>query len=319
MKRATKLAGATAAVAAGPSGIKRLLAGCLMVVLLGGLALGGLVAFAAWLASRSDREPSMLPCPPVTVAVAVSTQDAPPEVREAVESALRGAGREPVPGGWGGGLERDVVIAWTPGAETRVSGGDNPVTLTLGAVPTATEVTEALGDRLAPCEAEADPTTAPAPVQAEEPAQAAPGGFSWPWERGWTTTAWLALALGLWWLAGPNLVRWGWSALWPVRLGWRTAQRSAYRRSLRRDVEPAEWPERVTPGQRWHEQPEAMHDHRTYRAQNAASEPERRSAMRDRLREERLEGIGVGPASLWRLIYRAPAPEGAPEREEVSA
>lgn len=313
---------AIAAVAAGPSGVKRLAAGCLMVVLLGGLLLGVFFGFAAWLASRADREPVALPCPPATVAVAVSTRDAPKEVREAVEEALREAGREPVEGGWGGGLERDLVVAWTPGAETRASSSSSPTTLTLGAVPTAAEVTEALGTRLALCEAEAEPTTAPEPVEAQEPAHEAPDGVPWPWERDWGATGWLALAVGVWWLAGPNIVRWGWAALWPVRLGWRTAQRWDYRRGLQRGVLPREWPEKSSPGQRWHESHEAMHDHRPHRAQIAESEPERRAALREACRAERMEGRGADPAGLWRLIYRTPAPEpgaGAPEKEEVSA
>lgn len=316
-KRSKALVGATAAVAAGPSGLRRLVAGCLMVALLGGLMLGAFLGFAAWLGHRADREPGALPCPPATVAVAVSTQDAPGEVREAVEQALREAGREPVEGGWGDGLERDVVIAWTPGAETRVSGGHNPTTITLGAVPTAAEVSEALGERLGPCEDETEPTIEPAPVEPEEPAPEAPGGVSWPWERGWSVTVWLALALVAWWLAGPNLLRGAWSALWPVRLGWRTARRWTYRRALQRGVLPAEWPERVPAGQRWHESAEALHDHCPHRAQIAEAEPERRAALREARRAERLEGQGLGPATFWRLIYRAPAPEGAPEMNGV--
>lgn len=319
MSRATKVAGATAAVAAGPSGVKRLAAGCLMVLLLGGLMLGALLGFGGWLASRSEQSPDALPCPPDTVAVAVSTKDAPGEVRQAVEHALRETGREPVEGGWGAGKERDLVVAWTPGSATRVSHGDRPVTITLGAVPTAAQVSEALGARLAPCETETEPTAAPTPAEAEEPPTEAPGGISWPWERGWSTTAWLGLTVGLWWLVGPNAVRWGWSALWPVRLGWRTAQRRGYRRALARGVLPTEWPEKPSPGQRWHESTEAMHDHRPHRAQIAETEPERRAALRGQRRAERLEGAGIGPASLWRTVYRHPAPEGAPGKEEVSA
>lgn len=310
MSKRSKALAATAAVAAGPSGIKRLAAGCLMVVLLGALILGALFGFAAWLSHRSEQGPESLPCPPATVAVAVSTQDAPVEVREAVEAVLREAGREPVEGGWGGGLERDLVVAWTPGAETRVSGGSNPTTITLGAVPTGAEVTEALSGRLEHCESKTEPTTSPEPVETQEPAQDAPGGITWPWERGWSTTGWLGFVVALWWLAGPNLARWSWAALWPVRLGWRRVQRWGYRRGLAQGVLPTEWPERVPAGQRWHESTEAMHDHATHRAQTADGEPERRAALRERLREERLEGIGVGPASLWRLIYRAPAPRG---------
>ncbi|OIJ35437.1 hypothetical protein BK826_08075 [Rothia kristinae] len=323
MSKRSKALATTAAVAAGPSAIKRLAAGCLMVVLLGALILGALFGFAAWLSHRSEQGPESLPCPPATVAVAVSTQDAPVEVREAVEAVLREAGREPVEGGWGGGLERDLVVAWTPGAETRVSGGSNPTTITLGAVPTGAEVTEALGGRLAPCEAEAEPTTAPEPVETEEAAQVAPGGLSWPGERGWSTTGWLSLAVATWWLAGPNLVRGAWAALWPVRLGWRTAQRWGYRRGLARGVLPTEWPAHVNAGQRWHEDGGAMHDQRTYRQQITKGEAERRRALSEYRRAERLEGLGIGPAILWRAIYRAPAPEpvpraGAPENKGVS-
>lgn len=134
-------------------------------------------------------------------------------------------------------------------------------------------------------------------------------------------TVWLALALVAWWLAGPNLLRWTWAGLWPLRLAWRTAQRWGYRRALRRGVLPREWPEKVPPGQRWHESAEALHDHCPHRAQIAEAEPERRAALREARRAERLEGQGAGPAALWRVIYRAPAHEGrgAPENEGVSA
>lgn len=317
MSKKGKALAATAAVAAGPSGIKRLLAGCLMVILLGGLALGGLLGFAAWSAQNAERAPESLPCPPSTVAVAMSTRDAPPEVRAAVEQALRDAGREPVAGGWGDGLERDLVIAWSPGSATRVSAGSNPTTLTLGAVPTAAEVAEVLGDRLAPCEPAPAQNNAPASTGSRLPAQETADASSWPWERGWTTTGWLALMLTVWWLAGPNIARWTWAALWPLRLGWRVSQRAAYRRGLRRGVLPSEWPERLRPAQRWHEDREALHDPRPYRQQIAESETERRPAMRNARRAERLEGVGIGPASFWRLVYREPAPEGAPERNEV--
>lgn len=325
MSKRGKALATTAAVAAGPSGIKRLLAGCLMVVLLGGLALGALLGFAAWTTRDADREPKSLPCPPETVAVIFTPRlGTPAEVPAAVEQALREAGRKTRAGGWGSGEERDLVVSWTPGSTTRVSSGSGPTRITLGKVPTAAEVTEALGARLAPCEAETE-ATAPVPAEPQEPAQEAAGGVSWPWERGWSVTGWLGLAVGAWWIAGPNLLRGGWRvlgiALWPLRLGWRKAQRGAYGRRLRQGSElPAEWPEPPSPGQRWHEDEAAMHDRRTYRAQIAAGEPERRAALRGAIREERLGGWGIGPASLWRVIYRHPAPEGAgaPEKEEVS-
>lgn len=132
-------------------------------------------------------------------------------------------------------------------------------------------------------------------------------------------TGGLTLALATWWLAGPNLVRASWRALWPLRLARRNWQRWGYRRRLARGERPAEWPLRVSPGQRWDEDPETMRDLRTYRQQIAQSEPERRAALREAIREERLAGTGLGPASLWRAIYRQPAPQGAPGNEGVSA
>lgn len=65
-----------------------------------------------------------------------------------------------------------------------------------------------------------------------------------------------------------------------------------------------------------------MADRRTLRKQVAEGEPERREALREAIREERLAGTGIGPARFWRLIYRTtdPAPtKGAPEKEEVSS
>ena len=134
---------------------------------------------------------------------------------------------------------------------------------------------------------------------------------------------WLGLALAVWWTAGPIFAR-GFTrvlgtVLWPVRLGWRRAQRWGYRRRLAQGLLPAAWPLRVTPGQRWHESAEAMHDRATFRARIKAGEPLRRAALRASIRAERLEGTGVGPASFWARIYRTPAPEGAPEKNGVSA
>lgn len=312
------LAGATA-VATGPSGLRRLLAGCLMVILLGGLALGALFGFAAWTAKHSGNEASApLPCPPSSVAVAWSTKDAPSAAREAVAEAIRGSGRKPVSAGWETSEERDLVIVWSPGTGTAVSTTSSPVKLTLGAVPTAADVREALGARLAPCGATATPSATAAPQEPQQPAQGTGEGRVWPWERGLGTTGALGLTLAVWWLAGPNLARGAWRAVWPVRLGRRRWQRWGYRRARRRGVVPAEWPLRVSPGQRWDESREAMGDKRTYRAQIADGEPERRAALREAIREERLAGVGIGPASLWRFIYRAPN-GGAPEMEEVSS
>jgi len=321
-KKSKALAGATA-VAAGPSGMRRVAAGCLLVVLLGGLALGALLGFAAWTATHSGDESAALPCPPQPVAVVWSTKAAPTAAREAVTEAVREAGREPATGGWGAEEKRDLVVVWSAGTSMTASTTSDPVKLTLGAVPTAAQVRAALGARLAACAAPAKTKTAPTPAAPSRGGHERPGGFSWPWERGLGTTGALGLALGAWWLVGPSLVRGvgrGFAALlWPLRLSWRKAQRAAYRRHLAQGLDGAAWPLRVSPGQRWHENDQAMHDRRPFRQQIAEGEPERRAALRKSIREERLAGTGFGPAPLWRHIYRTPAPEraGAPKKEEV--
>lgn len=327
MSRKSKALSGATAIAAGPSGLRRLLGGCLVVVLLGGLALGALLGFAAWLARDSDREPVALPCPPDSVAVVYTPRVGTPDaVRTAVEKALHDAGRKTTEGGWGSEEKRDLIVSWTPGSGARRSTGSTPTKIVLGAVPTATQVTSLLGDRLAACEA---PARTSMPAEAEKPAQDAHDGstgISWPWSGGWTPVTGIGLAAALWWVAGPNLVRGGWRALmaaiWPLRLAWRRMQRAAYRRRLRRGWYPAEWPEPVAPGQRWHEEPEAMHDRRTPRQQVRETEPARGAALRGLIRAERIAGDGIGPARLWRWVYRVPQETptvGAPEKEEVSS
>lgn len=319
MKRGTKVLAAGAAVAAGPSGLRRFLGLVLVVVLIVGLGLAALMALGVWSASQSE-DSAALPCPPDAVALVFTPRDTPAEVQRAVSSALKGAGRTVTTGGWGAGQERDLVVIWSPGSEARVSGGMGPTKVTFGAAPSAAEVATLLGDRLAPC-AVATPT----PPKAEEPADSSPEGserFSWPWTGGITPAAVVGLAVALWWVAGPNAVRAAALAAWPLRLLWRRWQRATYRRRLARGWAPAEWPQPIPAGQRWHESEEAMADRRTLRKQVAEGEPERREALREAIREERLAGTGIGPARFWRLIYRTtdPAPtKGAPEKEEVSS
>ena len=319
-KQASKMATTASIVAQGPAGVRRLGAGCLIVVLLGAVAVAGLVAFGAWTAkNRAETSRRPLPCPPSTVAVTWSTKDAPAPAREAVTEALRKWGRKPVEAGWGD-EQRDLVVIWSPGMGTAVSGSSSPVKLTLGSTPTAAEVKAALGARLAACGPTPAPSTSTktASDEPQGPAQGDREYFSWPWERGWSATGGLSLTIGLWWLAGPNLARGLWRVAWPVRLTRRKWQRWAWRRALRRGALPVEWPLKPSRGQRWHEDDAAMHDHRTHRQQIADGEPQRRAALWEAIREERLMGLGIGPAGLWRLVYRQPAPEGAPEKEAVS-
>lgn len=134
-KKISKVATTASIVAQGPAGVRRLGAGCLIVVLLGAVAVAGLVAFGAWTAKNSaetSRRP--LPCPPSTVAVAWSTKDLPAPAREAVTEALRDSGRKPVDAGWRD-EQRDLVVVWSPGTGTAVSTTGAPVKLTLGSTP----------------------------------------------------------------------------------------------------------------------------------------------------------------------------------------
>ena len=318
MSRLSKAATAASIVAQGPAGVRRVLASVAVIVLLGGLALAALLGFAAWGASH-PAVVGPLPCPPAAVAVDFSTRDVPSDARQAVTKALSDSGRVTTQDGWDAAATRDLVIAWSPGSQTRVSTSSSPTTLTLGSVPSAAEVRDALGARLAACDAAPGSIASTPPAASQAPDQGTQGGFSWPRERGWSLTGVLGLGLGLWWLAGPNAARALWRALWPVRLGWRAVQRWRYRRSLRQGVWPSDWPEKIAPGQRWHEDDAAMHDRTTFRRQIAESEPARRQALRAAIRAERLDGTGIGPARLWRRIYRAPTPKGAPESEGVSS
>lgn len=336
-RKARLAAGATAVVVAGKGGggIKRVAVGCLTMLLLGILILGGGLALLAWLGTSDGGgitgESEAWPCPPDAVQVDYAPAT-PQAVRERVESVIRASGRTVET--TDDYAEREIRIVWAPWGDSYAGRG----ALRLHERPTREWLEAGLGERLTPCAAEtADETSGASEGAAEEPpeglvaaeddeggATSALPSLSWPWSGGWTATAWLGAALAAWWLMGPNAVRAAWSALqaglWPVRLGWRRWQRRRYRRALRVGIVPAAWPERPTSGQRWHEDESAMRDRQRPRRQVAETEPARRAAMRALVREERLAGQ-FGPARLWRLIYRGPASPtdgvGAPESKGV--
>lgn len=328
-RKARVVAGATAVVA-GPSGMRRFAGGCLVVILLGVLVLAGGIALIAWLGTHGGGDAdSGLPCPPSPVQVRY-TGNPPAAVRDRVTEVIAASGRtvatttDPA--------ADDIAVAWSPGGTSYAGQRD----LRVASQPTAAWLRSALGDRLTTCKPKATAQPAKTPTKGAAKPTATPKSkpdtelpsITWPWSGGWTPVASLALALAVWWLAGPNMLRGAWRAvlavLWPMRLTWRRAQRWAYRRRLRRGQVPDEWPERLSPGQRWHEDESAMRDRRTPRAQVRETERARRAALRAAIRAERLAGTGVGPVSLWRLIYRVPdnnaAPTpGAPEMAEVSS
>lgn len=323
MKRSKKAISGAAAVAAGPSGLRRLLGGCLTIVLLGGLGLAALTTLATWLATNGGDDrggDGVLPCPPETVAIAYVPHDLPETIRKAVEGALEDAGRIPVMGGYGEGQSRDLQVShWPTTLDPRppMASGRLFPDLRLETIPTRQEVAAALGERLSPCE----PVV---PVTEEEHPEQYSVNPSWPWARSWTSGSVVGVGVAGWWLAGPQLVRGVVLVLWPLRLAARRWQRWEYRRSLASGSLSTEWPMEVELGQLWHENPEAMRDRRTPRQQHAENEPERRQALRMCIREERLRGDGIMPARLWQLVYRTDADEGpiktkgAPKKEGVS-
>lgn len=148
---------------------------------------------------------------------------------------------------------------------------------------------------------------------------------SWPHHISLPTG--VGVSLVAWWTIGPPLI-WGTSravgrGIWPLRLAWRYGQRWAYRRQLTEGIRPAEWPERPEPGQRWHETPTAIRDRRRPGRQAADTESARKAAERELIRRERIEGRDVGPAPLWRWVYRVfnvevAGTQGAPKNSKVS-
>lgn len=317
MGKKGKAVAAGAAVAAGPSGLRRVAGGCLAVVLLIALAIAGLVALATYMASRDGGlggdDDVGLACPPDEVAVAYTPAEQPEGVQDAVEDALTDAGREITAGGYDEGQSRDVVVSWWQASDPNPPevSGRSTVSLRLQEVPTAEEVQAALGGHLTPCE-DPEPTEEPdeAPEEAQEQEEEDEGSsqpFAWPWASGWSPVVGIGLAVAAWWLVGPQVVHWTWEAFWPVRLTIRKLQRWQWRREVAREEHTLPtWPEPPIPGERWDTNPEAMRDHRTFRQQIRQTEPERRAVLRERIREGRLRGEGILPVRLWRVLYRVP-------------
>lgn len=194
-KTAALAVGATAA-AVQPGGLRKVGAGCLLVLLIGVLvASGGLAALAWW----ANRPPSGLACPatgPVTVQVAKTWPAAPKAAREAVVGALEDSGRKVRV------VETDaaVRVVWVSSAPLAVSRTEAPVVVTVGGRVSAAEVKAALAQKGHLPSCDADPKPAPA-----EPS--VPAGWRWPWQAGATLAASALLALAAWWAIGPEATR----------------------------------------------------------------------------------------------------------------
>lgn len=290
MRGATKAAGMAAgatAVALQPGGLRRVGAGCLLVLLIGVLVMGGGIAALAWWASRP---PAGLPCPPAAVRVTWGTPKPPQAAREAVTAAVERSGRKVRAVGAGKG-PTDVQLIWTAGSPLYVGTVERPVVVRVGTQVTATQIRAALAERdhLPTCGA-ASPTEEHAP--AAEPVGHA---WRWPWQTAPTLAATAAVVLAAWWAVGPEVARLTGrglrAATWPVRLGWRRWERFLWRRWTRgvKDEWPVLWPALPSRGQRWAEDPGALKDHRGPRRQDrdGGREPQRKAALRVQIAKER--------------------------------
>ena len=206
MRRSRKALATCAAIASGPRGLRRLLGAAVVLVLV--VVLGA--AFLAHLSkgARSHDEP--YPCAPAVTTVKISPDNAPSHVREMLERTFSDAGRKPKFVDYGDGERPDLVVSWWPTRDPnppRFQGR----TLHLEYEPTVDEVTDALKDRLASCEADSATAT---------PAASAPSARSEVGPRALDRSSPVALAggaIGLWWLAGPWITRTSARALKKIR------------------------------------------------------------------------------------------------------
>lgn len=204
MSKTTKAAGmaaATTAAAVQPGGLRKVAAGCLLVGLIGVLILGGLIGVLAWWAGRP---PAGLPCPqagPVRLAVAQTFPPAPKAAQEAVEDALRAAGRKVKTVSAGSTGSADVRVVWFEGSALTVGRSEQPVVITIGGKVTPAQVRAALAEKgqLPGCS-----TAAPNPPTAEA---GPPNTFAWPWRGQATLAAVAALVLASWWAVGPEVTK----------------------------------------------------------------------------------------------------------------
>lgn len=196
MKRSRRALATGVAIAARPRGLRRLF-GALMIlalVLVLGLTVLALVSTSA---GRSD-EP--LPCPPETVTVKFTPDDAPKKVQETVAEALTAAGRSVGFTDYEDGARPDLLVEWWPKSEAKAPNFQGRM-LRLEAEPSINEVTAALDEALASCEAE-ETTTVGAPSDGSPSSDVSGQALTWS-----NPVTWVGTATIVWWLVGPWLVR----------------------------------------------------------------------------------------------------------------
>ncbi|WCE41195.1 hypothetical protein PGC08_05795 [Brevibacterium sp. BDJS002] len=187
-----------AAIAAGPSGLRRFLGIVAVVGLLAILAVVALVMIARK-AGSSGSEP--FPCAPEEVNVRYSPGDAPKWAHEAVEAALEDSGRKPRTITETGERRDLMVVVWTTseGAAPNLSGK----TLRLEKRSSAQEVKSTLKSKLTPCK-DAGQAREIKDAQKAEDAIDAPENPAVKWNSPIVGTG---APVALWWACGPILVR----------------------------------------------------------------------------------------------------------------
>lgn len=197
MKRSRRALATGAAIAAGPSGLRRLLGVALTFVLVAFLG----VAVLAMIGKSTGSRDEPYPCAPAVTTVKLTPDNMPSQVRAAVEEALTAEGRELKFVDYGDGERPDLVVSWWPTRDP------NPPklqgrTLRLESEPTVEDVTVALKARLASCE-EDSPTSAPETHVPSTRSESTPQALTWS-----SPITLLGGAIALWWVAGPWIVRW---------------------------------------------------------------------------------------------------------------
>lgn len=174
--------------------IRRLLfgAGLLGALLVVGLAVVGWALWSSMQGEDGTEDGPGLSCTS-TVTVAPATADVPGEALQRVAEAVENSGREvEVFDGYSTGS--DVLVHYVEGQSDYRSGGTEPVTLRLGAVPTVEHAADLLGDRLAPCAEAPEEVETPAPAEEPEPQSEIAWLPWWPWAvSSWPTYVALAL------------------------------------------------------------------------------------------------------------------------------
>ncbi len=198
MRRGTKALATGAAIAAGPSGLRRLLGAALILALV--VVLG--VTVLALIGKSTGGHPEPYPCAPAVTTVKLTPDDTPSQVRTMVEEALTAEGRSPKIVDYGDGERPDLVVSWWPTRDP------NPPqlqgrTLRLESEPTVEDVTVSLKTRLASCEDDS-PTSAPEAPVLSAPSESGRGPQPLTWSSPVTL---LGGSIALWWFSGPWIAR----------------------------------------------------------------------------------------------------------------